>query len=618
VENLLSLWKVLAQDMGGRCAVDTILDYNYVEDRTEREGQSFLTIALPKFGKSFEKWLDQGFVDPGDVPGFKVRQKLPIFMGRFLRLVFCSASGMLLPDPNVDAILAVRQLCGFYGKMQIPVSTEKLYDAMDQYLSTDDEVGRWQKRNPLPVGRAVKVPTCDLPPTLRKEDLALLRMSMLLLHRVFGRVNHDLANGVLTPKHGPGATAEKLLGNAKWLGPWHWRLDSFFPADQYWLPNARYVNTLQEIDFRNPEDESPVRVIAVPKTQSAPRIIAAEPVCMQYTQQAIARGIKEGVKQDYILKHFLRFKRQEVNQLLAWEGSKTGALATLDLSEASDRIPNELVRFLTGRWEHLDGAIQASRSTRAVIRTRHGEQIVPLAKFASMGSGLTFPLETIIFLMIAFVGIEDSIGRRLRKSDIVGLIGKVQVYGDDMIVPVEHVGSVVHTLEAFGFKVNYQKSFWTGKFRESCGKDYYNGQDVSYVKFRKQWPDDRQDVKEVIALVSLFNQCNDAAYTLTAAYLKGKLLELLEGYFPRVSRDSQILGEWSDVEHDITRLGPKTHRPETKGWVVVDSIPKNPLDGERALLKFFLKQGIEPYERTHLTHSGRSRAVSIKLYTGPV
>ncbi len=620
MENLLSLWKVLAQDMGQRCAVDTILDYNYVEERAECEGMPFLTVTLPKFGKAVEKWLDQGFVDPADVPGFRFRQKLPIFMGRFLRLVFCTNSGMLLPDPSTDAILALRQLCGLYGKMFLPASVEKTHDAMDQYISTDDEVGRWEEEHPLPFGRRLKAPTCDLErqSTLRMEDLAFLRLSMLLLHRVFDRVNRDIAYGELTPKHGPGATAEKLLGNQKWTAAWHWRLENYFPSSQYWLPNARYMNTLQEVDFRDPEDESPVRVIAVPKTQSAPRIIAAEPVCMQYTQQAIARGIKEGVYEDDILKRLLRFKRQEVNQLLAREGSITGALATLDLSEASDRIPNKLVRFMTGRWEHLDGAIQASRSTRAVVRTREGEKIIPLSKFASMGSGLTFHLETIIFMVIAFVGIEASIGRRLSEADIVGLIGQVAVYGDDIIVPTDHVGSVVHALEAFGFKVNSQKSFWTGKFRESCGKDYYDGTDVSYVKFRKEWPDDRRCVEEVVSLVSFFNQCNDAHYTSTANFLRKKLMVLLEGFFPRVSRDSAILGEWNDVEHDIIRLGPRSHRPETKGWVIKDHIPLNPLDGERALLKYFLKQGEEPYERKHLLHSGRSKAVSIKLCTAPV
>lgn len=617
MDNLLSLWKVLALDMGQRCAVDTTLDFLEVESRAECEGMPFLTVTLPKLGKATEKWLDQGFVDLADTPGWKARkgQRIPIFLGGFFKQVFCTENGALWPEPSTDAILALRQLCGLFGKMYLPAPVEKVHDAMAQYISTDDEVGQWEDRNDLPFGERLKAPTADLETryALRTEDLAFLRLSMLLFHRTFDRVNRDIAIGDLVPKHGPGATADRLLGNQKWSADWHSRLEYFFPSDLYWIPSARYMNTLQQIDFRDPEDELPVRVIDVPKTQSAPRIIASEPVCMQYTQQAVASAIKEGVYEDNILKRFLRFERQEVNQLLAREGSITGSLATLDLSEASDRIPNKLVRFMTGRWTHLDGAIQACRSTRAVVRTAEGEKIIALSKFASMGSGLTFPLETIIFFIVSLVGIELSIGRRLSLADIVGLAGKVAVYGDDIIVPTDHVGSVVHTLESFGFKVNSHKSFWTGKFRESCGKDYYNGTDVSYVKFRKEWPDDRRCVEEVIALVSFFNQCNDAHYPQTVSFVRKKLVELLGGFFPRVSRDSEILGEWSDVEHDIDRLCPRTHRPLAKGWVVKDHIPLNPLDGERALLKWFLKNGDDPFEEGHLQRSGRSVAVSIKL-----
>jgi len=597
VKDLLSLWKVLAQDMGKRCAVDTTLDYDLVERRVEHQGLPFLTIDLPDFGKSFERWIDQSQVCLADTPKFRSSRGLPLFLRGFLMQVFDFENGALLLEPNVDAILAVRQLCGVYGKLFLQASPDRTKQAMTQYINTDHEVREWEYE------------------WHSDENLAFSRIAMLLFDRVFDRVNSDVAHGTLVPKHGPGSTADGLLGNEKYHAHWTWRLEEYFSSDLFLLPNPRFWKILEDTEFKNPEDELPVKVISVPKTAKTPRIIAMEPVCMQYAQQALSKSIVKGLDEDYILKRFLRLDRQEVNQLLAREGSITGSLATLDLSEASDRVSNELVRSLTGRWQHLDGAIQACRSRQAIVRLGDEDITVSLAKFASMGSALTFPLETIIFLIIALVGIEKSLGKRLRVADLFQLTGKVAVYGDDIIVPTDHVGSVVHALGSFGFKVNSQKSFWTGRFRESCGKDYYGGIDVSYVKMRQMWPDDRRNVEEVVALVSFFNQCKDAHYTDTTDFLRRKISKLLGGFFPRVSRDSEILGEWDDINHDIIRLCTRTHRPLSKGYVIQEHIPLNPLDGERALLKFFLNEGDEPLDRNHLQRSGRSRAVSIKLRT---
>jgi hypothetical protein len=335
---------------------------------------------------------------------------------------------------------------------------------------------------------------------------------------------------------------------------------------------------------------------------------------MQYTQQALLSCLTEGIDDDYIVKRFLRLRDQVFNQDLARVGSITGSLATLDLSEASDRVANSLVGTLFQHWEHLNGAIQASRSHTAAVQLPDGATIFrPLSKFASMGSATCFPVEAMVFLTIVFVGIEKALGRRLRKADILSLDGKVAVYGDDIIVPVDYVGSVVHELESFGFKVNSQKSFWNGKFRESCGKDYYDGVDVSIVKLRQKYPDNRQNAEEVAALVSFFNQCKDAHYTHTTAWLRKRLRSLLLGCFPKVSRRSEILGEWDDIDHDIITLCKKTHRPLSKGWVLDSHTPVNPLDGEQALLKFFLKDGETPLSEGHLHRSGRSSTVSIKL-----
>lgn len=597
MKSLTSLWMVLAQDMGERCSVDTTRDYETVTSRTEKEGRSFLTITLPTFGKAFERWLEEGRVDLHLVPGFRRRGCLPAFLSGFTELIFSSVDGSILSNPNIDSVLAIRQLCGVFGKMFLPATPERTLAAMKGYLDVEDEVRR---------------SAANLSP---ESLLGLARVFDLLFGRVCADIDACIDQYGLLPKHSNGSTADKRMGNQKWMPlVWHERLEPYFPAVDFLLPNPRYYKALDSVNFVPMELERPVKVIDVPKTQKTPRIIAMEPVCMMYTQQAILGELKPRIERDQIASRFTRFSQQEPNQVFARVGSRTGDLGTLDLSEASDRVSNDLVIHLFKKWSHLTGAIQACRSRQAVVRL--GQDLVKhdLAKFASMGSALTFPIEAMVFTAIIFRGIEKDVGHELRKpDDLIEFSGQVSVYGDDLIVPTHHVRSVIHELESFGFKVNSSKSFWNGKFRESCGKDYYDGIDVSFVKFRAEWPGDRQDVEEVESLVSFFNQCKDAHYTRTTSFLREKLRKLLWGFFPRVSRTSAILGEYDDIEIDIIEMDSDTQQPLAKGWVVKPHIPENVIDDHWALLKWFLKEGEDPFDRDHLQRSGRSSSVSIIL-----
>jgi hypothetical protein len=63
-------------------------------------------------------------------------------------------------------------------------------------------------------------------------------------------------------------------------------------------------------------------------------------------------------------------------------------------------------------------------------------------------------------------------------------VNRVSVYGDDIIVPSAAAGRLAGLLEYLGFTPNAKKSYATGPFRESCGKHYYLGHDITpfYVK----------------------------------------------------------------------------------------------------------------------------------------
>jgi hypothetical protein len=376
-----------------------------------------------------------------------------------------------------------------------------------------------------------------------------------------------------------------------------------------------------------PGSEVPVRVISVPKTLKTPRIIAIEPAAMQYAQQSIFRSFRDRLAEDDLLFPMLGIDDQEPNRRMALSGSLDGELATLDLSEASDRVSKQHVDVLLGRHSALHGAVMASRSSKAAV---DGHGVIPLSKFASMGSALCFPMEAAVFLTVIFIAIQKELSTPLSRELLIKEFrGRVRVFGDDIIVPTDYVLPVVHELENFGLRVNVHKSFWTGRFRESCGREYYDGTDVSIVRVREVLPQQRQDAIGVISTVSLRNQAYWAGLWQTARWLD-RYLEKLLIEFPNVGPDSPVLGRESALGYQFQRLDPNTHGPLVKGYYVRAKSPSDPLDGEGALLKCLIGDPDEPLlngvdslrshlfdvasvDDEHLERSGRPKHVSIKL-----
>jgi len=450
-------------------------------------------------------------------------------------------------------------------------------------------------------------------------DLEAFRsMSSLLFDNVFTWMDREIYHGRHVPKHGPGSTADGLSGNQKFNQKcWPMRLERYFPAGEFLLPNWRYYDQLDAIDILEPEREVPVEVLLVPKTLKTPRIIAREPTAMQYAQQSLLAVVLEGlsaqqkgIRKSHYLRSFLGFDDQTPNQRMAYHGSHHCDLATLDLSDASDRVSNELVVELFRNHLHLREAVQDCRSTKALIP---GGTIHSLSKFASMGSALCFPVEAMVFLTVVMIGIDRASSSPLTRRDLFNFVGKVRIYGDDIIVPVEYVPSVVSALESFGARVNRSKSFWTGKFRESCGKEYYDGFDVSIVKLRHMLPSRLKDATGIIGMVSFRNQLYKAGYWSTCKWLDDRIRGLLR-YYPVVLPSSPVLGRHSFLGYETQKLDDRLFRPLVKGWQVDARIPKNSLDDTGALLKFLLKRGGLPsVDSRHLERSGRPSAVNIKL-----
>ena len=581
-------------EMGVWCAVSTDQDAKTVLGRFKAEGESFLTITLPTFGKAFERCLELGALDPNLFrPYWRVRGGHPVFLQGFLGLVFDLQTGALLDVPNVTAIRAVRQLTLMFGKIHLDCSDERTAKAFAKYVETDRTVGDLDDRRD------------------HSSRLDFVHMAGRLWGNLLSRVDSRIHARDYLPKHGSGSTADKLIGNQKYANRlWSSRLDKIV-SGQDMLLSSWSQHATEEIQVLSPGAEIPVKVISVPKTPKTPRLIAMEPTYMQYMQQALLEVMVDEIESDVLASRLIRFDSQVPNQEMARRGSLGEGFATLDLSDASDRVSVQHVADLLRRHRLTRGFVFASRSTKADVR---GTEI-RLRKYASMGSALCFPMESLVFMTVVFLGIQRALGHPLTRKEINHLSRKVRTFGDDIIVPDRFAPHVVQELETYGLKVNREKSFWSGKFRESCGTDWYDGHSVSVVRVRQPLPERHGDAEQVVATSSLRNQLAKAGFQKVVAELDDLLRDVLPGPYPWVSESSELVGrvDWDGGRKTIDRYCKDLQVPLTKGFKVQAAEPANETDGYDALLKFFLKRGKPPLGLEHLTHSGRPRSVYLKI-----
>lgn len=396
-------------------------------------------------------------------------------------------------------------------------------------------------------------------------------------------------------KHGPGATAETFTSNEKWrFRHWYERLDRVFSASLHASPNFFSWLDMENAPQMIPQsEEAAVRVIFVPKTMKSPRVIAIEPSCMQYMQQGLMRYLTTLTKRDEYTGGHVNFDDQSVNQNLARLASKNRNFATLDMKEASDRVSVAHVEELLAIHPLFKEAVFACRSTHAVVPSG---LTVKLRKFASMGSALCFPMEALSFFC-SIVAIRLAM-RHLpaTPSNIREYARDVYVFGDDLIVPNTEAPSIRDGLELMGFKVNGRKSFWTGKFRESCGVDAYDGQDVTPVYCRyappcRPAPSSPRSVfnqyrSALASWVALANGLYDRGYWLTAQKVRDHIERELKMPLPTLLPTAGGLG-WSSFRKgsSIGRWNRNLHRFEVKTVVPVPEYRNDPLDGYGALHK---------------------------------
>lgn len=288
-------------------------------------------------------------------------------------------------------------------------------------------------------------------------------------------------------------------------------------------------------------------IIFVPKNAKTHRVIAIEPSLNGYIQKGVGRYIRKRLREHA----GIDLRDQSINQSLAQHGSLTGELATIDLSMASDTISKELVRELfSDEWFELFSTLRCEQGTIKLTN-----ETVRFQKLSSMGNAFTFELESLIFYALSSA-VLDQMG----ELHTDGRLRRISVYGDDLVVPVSCVELLLEVLSVCGFTTNKSKSFSDGPFRESCGKDFFQGTNV-----RPFFLKERIDNVE-----ALYRAANGIRRYAAMRRPKGGL-------------DARLFGCWGRLVHTI----PKHFRhriPEGYGdvGIVVDfdeATPAIPRDG---------------------------------------
>ncbi|DAD51257.1 TPA_asm: RNA-directed RNA polymerase [ssRNA phage SRR7976357_3] len=209
----------------------------------------------------------------------------------------------------------------------------------------------------------------------------------------------------------------------------------------------------------------------VPKNDETDRTICTEPLGNMALQLAVGH-----VLEDVLLRAGFGIDTQSrKNEVLAWVGSISNELATLDLSRASDMISPFLVRAL---WpEDIFDLFVTIRSPEILMDNGWTQANM----ISTMGNGFTFPMMTLTLLSLVYANRAINHGGHTNNwldPEITG------VFGDDIIVPSQEFETLCDILARAGLVVNHDKSFSDGPFRESCGGDYWNGENITppYIK----------------------------------------------------------------------------------------------------------------------------------------
>lgn len=513
-------------------------DLERLSSAVEHHGIGFFLDTMPAFRKHLDKCLSNGCLTSSGLIHFgptKRGETVPrLFRGLTLRIF--DRFGALRMDADPHAIRCLRQILGSVRKLRLDCGLQNRRRAVKEFFDIENEIPKpsefWVQSEeedlepdttvtfndpipgtgPLPLFASHAHTGDDIDPRL----LRTLQHTADIVCATLGEFDASAYRA----KHGPGAVTDFKFGSDKYqFRSWSRRLDRIFPYSDFGVANfSLWADNV--ILKKLPDDKDlPAKLAAVPKTITKPRLIAVESVSGQWCQQTLLHFFSTRIE-DTLLRSFISFRKQEYNGELALRASRDQSHATIDLSNASDRISCWHIERLFRRSRSL---LHAMRATRAAWLHQDICGFLPryscIRKYSTMGNATTFPVQSLFFLTCALAC--ELYARRQKASyrNIKLLTEKqIRVFGDDIITPNTSSGLLVGLLHHLGLKVNDAKTFEHGMFKESCGVDAFNGQDVTTVNIMDV--PHRTKPGSIVSTVDVHNNLIQSGYFRTANYLR--------------------------------------------------------------------------------------------------
>lgn len=584
----------------------------------QTRGLALFTLDLPNLDSLLLKGLEFGRLQLSGPLSRRVSKRVRVprlFSGLWLRVF--DRDACLRQDADVTSIFFLRSLSTIGKKLEVACSPDRIKATLEAYHDIEKSVRgpslQWFS-DELDADHQLEsvhlVQALDGPPSspdylplfssqieeseeavqAKREDRILLvrvqQVADLILSKFdfFDPIEYSAqleSEGKGTGfKHGPGAVAEKLRNWEKSHFPnWPAKLEYLFPYE--------LCGTTAGFTGEKPlNHEVPSVLYCVPKTAKGPRLIAAEPASHMWCQKCIESFMRDQFKKLF-RGSFIDLNDQTKSGALVLQASRDRKLATVDLSDASDRLSCWTVERIFRKNCSLLYHLHAAR-TRLLKDNLSGDQnlFIKLKKFATQGTACTFPVQSLVFLCIA---LGSSIEGSITWHKIQGMRTQVRVYGDDIILPTHGYARLIRVMDALGLKVNMAKSYVNGKFRESCGVDGYDGYDVTPVKPKTLVADSPASCQAVVDTSNnLFNKglwhASDSLRALLPARLRRgiRIVGVHETGFAGLTSFSG-----SDESHLAKRWNSRLHRNEVRVWTLLVRTQERDRQGLPALLDFF-------------------------------
>lgn len=574
-------------------------DYLWIEKLVNTRGASFIMIDMPEAGKVVDQAFQEGRLWAALLPETfgKIVNHRREFLSGLMSKVF-DDDGFLLKPTDTKAVNLLRQVLYLAKKVERDCSDAAILAEVEEFAKIDIGLRSasldWLSDTLVFPERRLHLRDgfrgCgDLFSDRDRIPVRLLSHIQTVADIIISRYP-AVDWRTFEPRHGPGAVADGGRAVDKYRFPnWPAKLENTFSFSYFGQP--REDLHLAESDYIPSTHEPPVRLFAVPKTLKGPRMIASEPMAHMYLQLGAMRWFRDNMPRP--LRISIDFKSQSHSRDYCLEASRSyNQIATVDLSAASDRLSCWVVERVFRSNPTILTALHACRTRWLYNATAVGEPFfMKLKKYAPMGNGTTFPVQSIVYAIVAIACTLYEMNTKVSYQSICRVARHIRVFGDDIIMPSSAVASLVTALTHLELKVNRKKTFTVGPFRESCGMDAFDGVDVTPIKVRDLSLGTTAD-----SIVSWIDHSKNAArkgLPILCSHMEAQIPPELRSLLPRSQRNLGCLTLWSYfpgiVEGGKRRYNRRLFRNEVLGLQAANKDVRRKRESYGNLLQYFVE-----------------------------